>query len=124
MNPGCDESLSKLQSILVRMQRSGTSQKVYDNVQNEYGRKKFQTLDFALYTRWNSPHSETMCGTSNKYDIYLAISNINYEGGIGEELFLSNSENLDKIYPTSNDWVLWAHFDAVMTYMKQYSERS
>ena len=41
LNPGCDESLSKLQSILFHMKMSVTHMKVYDHVQNEHGRKKF-----------------------------------------------------------------------------------
>ena len=65
-----------------------------------------------------------MYGTSNQYDLNVVIRKITYEGGIGEELFLSNSENIDKIYPTSNDWVLWANYAAEMDCTKQYSEIS
>ena len=61
--------------------------KVYDNVQNEHGHKKVQTLDFAVQIRWNSAHSETMCSTSNQYDLNVAIRNIICEEGIEEELF-------------------------------------
>ena len=98
--------------------------KVYDNIQNEHRHKKVQTLDFAVQIRWNYAHSETVWGTSNQYDLDVDIFKITCELGIYKELFRSHYENPDKIFPTSNDWVLWAHFDAVMTYMKQYSERS
>ena len=49
--------------------------KVYENVQNEHGRKKVQSLNFAVHNIWNSSHSETMCGTSNQYDLNVAIHN-------------------------------------------------
>ena len=82
--------------------------KVYDDVQNEHGCKKFQTLDFSVQTHWNSAQSEMMCSTSNQYDLGVAIFNITCEGVIDEELFRSHSENPDKILPTSDAWVLWA----------------
>ena len=62
MKPGFDVSPSKLQSIIVNMERLGTRMKVYDDVQNEHRCKKFQTLDFAVQTLWNPAHIETMCG--------------------------------------------------------------
>ena len=48
MNPGCDESLSKIHGILVSMERLGTCMKVYDDVKNEQGYNKFQTLYFSV----------------------------------------------------------------------------
>ena len=57
MNPGCDESISKLHIILFSMKKSGTCMKVYDDVQNEHGCKKVHTLDFKVQTHWNSAHS-------------------------------------------------------------------
>ena len=60
LNPGCDEYLLKPHIILVRIKRSGNRMKVYEDFQNEHGRKKAQTLDFAVQTCWNSLHSETM----------------------------------------------------------------
>ena len=65
-----------------------------------------------------------MYGTSNQYDLNVVIRKITYEGGIGEELFLSHSENPDKIFPTSDDWVKWANYYALMACVKQYSELS
>ena len=51
LDPGCDESLSNIHSIIVCIKRYGTRMNVYENIQNEHGRKKFQTLDFAVQTR-------------------------------------------------------------------------
>ena len=65
-----------------------------------------------------------MCGKSNQYDVDVAIHNINCEVGIDKELFCSHYENPDKIFPTSDNWVLWAQYSEVMACMKQYSERS
>ena len=48
----------------------------YDNGKNEHGRKKVQTLDFVVQTRWNHYHSETLGCTSNQYDINVAIRKI------------------------------------------------
>ena len=38
-------------------------------------------------------------------------------------MFCSHYENSDKIFPTSEDWVLWAQYAVGMTCMKQYSKR-
>ena len=124
LNPGCDEYISKLHSILDCMKSSDTRMKFYDNVQNEHGRKKVQTLDFAIHTRWNSDHSETMCGTSNQYDLDVAIRKITCEVVIYDDIFRLHSENTDKILTISDDWVLWAHYATVMACIKQYSELS
>ena len=93
MNPVCDYYPSNIHNILVFMIRPGTHIKVYDDVQNEHGRKKVQTLDFSVHTLCNSAHSETMCSTSNNYDLDVAIHKITCEGGIDEDLFFSHSEN-------------------------------
>ena len=61
--PRCDDFLSKIHVIIGLMKRLGTLMKFYDDVKDEHERKKVQTLDFAVHTRWNSAHSETMCGT-------------------------------------------------------------
>ena len=63
LNPGYDQLISNIYIILVSINRSVTRMEVYCNVKNEHGRKKVQTLDFAVQTRWSSAHSETMCGT-------------------------------------------------------------
>ena len=48
LNSGFDKSLSKLHSIIFFMKRLVTCMKVYDDVQNEHGHKKIQTLDFEV----------------------------------------------------------------------------
>ena len=48
MNPGFDESLSKIQIILFHMKRLGNLMKAFDDVQNEHGREKVQTFDFSV----------------------------------------------------------------------------
>ena len=65
-----------------------------------------------------------MCGTSNNYDLDVAICNITCEGSIEEEMFRSHSENTDKILTTSENWVLLAQYAVGMACTKQYSERS
>ena len=70
------ESLSKLHSIIVRMKRLINCMKVYDDVKNEHGRKRVQTLDFLVQTRWNFAHGETMCVTSNQYGLDVVIRKI------------------------------------------------
>ena len=108
LKPGCDESLSKIHSIIVGMKRLGTFMKFYGNFQNEHGCKKVQTLDFSVQTHCNCAHSETMCGTSNQYVLNVYIHKIACEGGIDKDLFDSHYENTYKILPTSDEWVLWA----------------
>ena len=103
---------------------SGTRMDVYENVRKENKRKKSPGLRFAVKTRWNSDHDETMRASSNQLDLEMAMDRLVCRSGIDSDIFKTNEGDISKVLPQPSDYELWQQYESALQPLKQYSEFS
>ena len=122
INPELGRSLQKLHSATGRITRSGTRQKVLQNVRNERKREKYARILHAVRTRWNSDAMETSSAASNQSDLSVAIERMVSASGEDKELYREHRNKLDDIIPTSHDWTLYCQYECGLNPLKVFSE--
>ena len=91
-------------------------------MQKEHNRTKKSFMDSAVKTRWNSEHEETRRSNINQQDFHIALDRMISSNGVDKDLYQANHNNIAKLKPTKENWLLYQQHKGAAQVLQQYSQ--
>ena len=91
-------------------------------MQKEHNCTKTIVLDSAVETRWNSEHEYNSPANINQQDFHIALDRMISSNGVDKDLYQANRNNIAKVEPTKENWLLYQQYEGAAQALRQYSK--